>query len=255
MKNIIIILLIALLGLIAYLKFFKKEPYDKVASQAELQGDYDSASSVYIRTLLTSTEGIACPDKNKPNVLHGDEWLQEIKDYISWVTYSKPYNDMEVKSIIEGIIRCTSSVENHNFITEKKPVELIKDSLANEWIKSFVHADDNNEQKHLELLSRIMEDSLSLLRVRAMNGFTYNSKLFNLKTGKRTDFTLYPNSTVTLLVQPGKYFLICSSEVQFTKGLSGKTWRSPENIIPITAPDRTSRYRITLKSRVSRTKK
>ena len=88
-----------------------------------------------------------------------------------------------------------------------------------------------------------------------MNGFIYHGKLFNVKTGKRTDFTLYPNSTITLLVQPGDYFLICSSEVQFTEGLSGKTWRSPENIIPITGPATTSLYRVTLKSKVARANK
>lgn len=255
MKNIIIVLVIAVLAFMGYLFVLNKEPLDKVASEAEMRGDYDSAISVYARALLEVTEAKALPDKNKPNVSVGDEWLQEIKEYIAWVSYRKPHGNMEVHNLLEGIIRCTSSVANHNFITEKEPIDLVKDSLNKEWREPFVHSEDNNEDKHLALLSKVMDDSLSLFRIRAMNGFIYHGKLLNLKTGKRTDFTLYPNSTVTLLVQPGNYFLICSSEVQFTEGLSGKSWKSPENIIPITGPARTTLYRATLKSRVSRKKK
>jgi hypothetical protein len=255
MKKIIVILIIILIAVVAYLKFFKKQPYDEIASNAEKQGKFDVALTEYVKALFNATESLACPDKNKPNVNIGDEWIQEIKNYISWVSYSRPHGNGEINKIIEGIKRCTSSVTNHNFITEKEPVELVKDSLIKEWIPSFIHSDDNNEEKHLELISSVMRDSLSLFRIRAHTGYTYNAKLLNLKTGNRTDFTLYPNSNITLLIQPGNYFLICSSEKQFTEGLKVRSWYSPENVIPVIAPNRTSLYRVTLKSRVSRTHK
>ena len=255
MKNIILILALVLLAFLGYLFFLKKDPLDKVASAAEMRGDYDSAISVYAKALLEATETKPLPDKNKPNVALGDAWLTELKEYIAWTSYAKPHGTPELNNLLAGIARCTSNVENHNFITEKEPVELVKDSLVKEWRGPFVHPEDNNENKHLPLVTRVLGDSLSLLRIRAMSGFIYHGKLLNLKTGKRTDFTLYPNSHVTLLIQPGNHFLICSSEVQFTEGLSGKSWASPENIIPLTGPARTSFYRITLKSRVSRENK
>lgn len=254
MKKIIIVLVIFLIGAIALFKLLSQPSLFEIASEAELHGKYAVALENYIKAVLDVTEAITCPDKSKAITITEEEWIQEVERYLSWISYSVPYDSEEFNKAIEGINRCTLHVDNENFITEKKPKELIKESLAKEWISTFVRKDTKTIGRHEKLMSRAIADSVSFLRIRAMTGYIYNIKLIDLKTGKKTDVILYPNSNISLLVRPGEYFLICSSEVQFTEGLSGKTWRSPENIIPITTPNRTSLHIITLKTRVSRKK-
>ncbi len=255
MKKIIILSILALIVVATYILFLAKPSYDKIASKAEIEGNYALALQEYTGALLKITESIEAPYKHIPNVKVGELWLDDVRSYYAWTNFLKPHKTNEIYSIVEGIKRCTSHVANHNFVTSKKPKVLTKTTLFTEWKKSFVHETDDTETEHLILSKKAFDDTLSLLRIRAMNGFIYSGKLFNLRTAKRVDFTLYPNTSITLLAKPGIYFLICSSEVQFTEGLSGKTWQSPENIIHITIPDQPSLLQMTLKSRVSRTKK
>lgn len=255
MKKIIIVVIILLLACaIVLIKYLSRPSSFEIASKAELHGKYSVAMEHYIKAVLEVTEALPYPDKSKAVTITDDEWMGEVQKYFSWVTFSVPDNREEFNKAADGIKRCTLYVENENFITEKEPKELVKDSLMKEWIEPFVRKMGSNSEAHEKLISRALKDSVSILRIRAMTGYIYTVRLLDLKTGKRVDFMLYPNTSISLLVKPREYFLICSSEVQFTEGLSGKTWYSSENIIPFVGLDRTCLKQITLKTRVHRKK-
>ncbi len=254
MKKIIFLIIVILIGAVVLIKLLSRPSQIEIASKAELQADYAAALENYVKVVLDLTDATPYPDKDKAITATEEEWIHEIEKYIGWITYSIPDTNKELSKAIDGIVRCTSYIENENYITEKKPTKFVRDSLTKEWRDAFFRKNSRFDQGHDKLISRSIEDSLSFLHIRAMTGYIYNAKFLDLKTGKRTDFLLYPHHTVLLLVRPGEYFLICLSEVQFTEGLSGKTWRSPENIIPISVSDTTSLRNITIRTKVSRKK-
>ncbi|MCP4575194.1 MAG: hypothetical protein GY846_02750, partial [Deltaproteobacteria bacterium] len=218
----------------------------------ELSGNHPGALEHYVNAVLDATEPLQLPDKSRAVTQTEAEWKQIIEKYCAWVSFSVPLRDEDYGMAVEGIKRCTSFVKNENFITGKDPVDLNRDTLALEWREAFIRNQKNDADQQKELLTRALKDTMSVLKIRTYNGYIYHAKLLDLRSGKRTDVTLYPNTTTTLLIKPRDYFLICSSEVQFTKGLSGSTWRSPENIIPLPALTSSTLKKVTLKTKVRR---
>lgn len=254
MKKIIIIAVILLAGAIVLFKVMSRPSPLDLGSKAEARGDYTEARAQYVQVVFDATESLPYPDKSKAITETEEQWKETVAQYLSWISYSGPMSDNRCGVALEGIKRCTSFVEDNNFITEKEPEELPLDSLRIEWYEAFARNEKGDEKEQESLIERAIQDTLSILQVRALNGYIYHAKLLDVRTGKRTDFILYPNSSIALLVKPRDYMLICSSEVQFTEGLKGKTWRSAEESIMIRPPDITSLKRITLKTRVAREK-
>ena len=254
MKKFVIGISVLIIIVFVFIKLLSKPSYFEIASEAELQGKYDIALENYVKAISEITEAMTYPDKSKAATQTNEEWIQEVERYISWMAFSIPQDNNEFSMAIEGMKRCMPFIDSVNFITDEKIKILVEDSLAKEWQEDFIRINRDESKDHRKLISRVMADSMSILRISAMTGYIYTLKLLDLTTGKRVDFILYPNSAISLLVKTRDYFLICSSEVQFTEGLSGKTWYSPVNLIPIKAPDRTSLYSMILRTRVHRTK-
>ncbi len=254
MKKILITGAIFLICAIVLFKILLRPSALELASKAEVKGDHAGAITYFIRAVLEGTEALKYPDKSKAITETEAQWKEMVGQYLSLVCYAAPMMNNDFGIAIEGIIRCTSFVDNVNFITEKKPRELPKDSLTKEWFLIFTRNNKNDAKEQRKFIDRALKDTLSVLQVRALNGYIYHLKLLDLRTGKRTDVILYPNSTVSLLVKPREYLLICMSEVQFTEGLTGKTWRSSEEVISIKPPEQTSIQRLTLKTKVHRSK-
>ena len=254
MKKILIAGVILVVCAIVLFKMLSRPTLLELAAKAEVKGDHTQAIAHFIQSVLENTEGLKYPDKSKAITETEAQWKEMVGEYLSLVCYNAPMLDKDFGIAIEGVKRCTSFVENFNFITEKDPRELPKDSLTKEWFLIFARNNKSDAKEQRQFIDRALKDTLSILQVRALNGYIYHLKLLDLRTGKRTDVILYPNSTVSLLVKPREYLLICMSEVQFTEGLSGKTWRSPEEIIPIIPPEQTSVQRLTIKTKVHRAK-
>lgn len=254
MKKYIIIVII--LGALAYIifRFLSQPSFFELASTAELQGKYSVALENYVKALSEVTEVMNYPDKGKAATQTNKEWIQKVAGYFAWVTYTEPVEKNDYRMIIEGIKRCLPFIDSTNFITDEETKILVEDSLEKEWVEAFVRLDRDEGKEHKKLISRTMADSMSIIRISAMTGYIYHGKLLDVKTGRRVDFILYPNTDISLLVKPGDYFFICSSEVQFTEGLKGKTWYSPVNVIPLSAPPTTSLYSMILRTKVHRTK-
>jgi len=254
MKKILIVGVVLLICAIALFKILSRPSVMDLAQQAEVRGDHTSAMANFIQVVLEETEAFTLLDKEKVITETEQQWKALVGEYLSWITYSAPLINQNFGMAVEGIKRCTSFVENVNFITEKNPILLPRDSLAKKWFLIFARNAKNDMNVQQEFINRGLKDTVSILRVRALNGYIYHIKFLDLRTGKRTDVILYPNSTISLLVKPRPYLMIVSSEVQFTEGLSGKTWRSPEEVIPITPLEHTSVKRITVKTKVHRSK-
>lgn len=251
-KGIFFVVIFLLAGAVILVNILTRPSLLELASKAELQGNHAAALEQYIKAVLAATEAHPLPDKSRAITQTEEEWKRIVAKYCAWVAYSVPLTDKGFGMAIEGIKRCTSFVKSENFITGKDPVELNRDSLAREWREAFIRDGRNDAGPQEELVLRAQKDTVSVLKIRTLNGYIYHLKLVDLRTGKRTDVTQYPNSTISLLVKPRDYLLICSSEVQFTEGLSRKTWHSPENIIPLPALMSALLKKVTLKTKVHR---
>ena len=255
MKKAVIMILVLVAvtsSIIGIINIKKKSPLD-IAMKAELEGKYDIALQNFIAAVLKSTHSLEYPDKEKITVYSEIDWPSKVTQYLSWITYSLPFDNKDFQLAFEGVKRCSSYVTNNNFITKKKPEVLDQKEFSKIWKATFFRENDA-ATSHEKLINRAIKDSLCFLKIRAMNGYVYNSNLLDLHTGKITSFILYPNSTISLLVNPRKYFLICNSEARFVEGLSGKTWRSAENIIPFDFSQQNTLHMVTLKTRVNRKK-
>ncbi len=254
MKKVIIAAVILLVCAVALLKILSRPSALDLAQQAEVRGDYAGALSHFIQVILEETEALPYPEKDKAITETEQQWKTLVNEYVSWIAYSVPSMNSNFGIAVEGIKRCTSFVNNFNFITENKPKLLPRDSLAKEWFGIFARNAKSDRKVQEDFIDRALKDTLSILRVRALNGYIYHIDMLDVRTGKRTSVILYPNTTVSLLVKPRPYLMVVSSEVQFTEGLSGKTWRSPQEVIPIVTLEHTAVKRITLKTKVHRSK-
>jgi len=252
MKKVIIGVSILAVCAVALVTFLSRPSLFELGSKAELQGDYAAALENYIKALSEITGEYAYPDKNNTPAISGDEWIKRVEQYLAWTSFSQPFYNSDYDKTLESIRQCMTRVEVVNFITGQKPKSLTPDSLEKEWREAFVRVDMDEEKAHEALVSRAFSDTLSMLCIRAMTGYIYYGQLLDIKTGKRTRFTLYPSSNIYLLVKPRDYLLFCSSEVQFTEGVKTKSWRSPQTVIPLSGQQTASIHSISLKTQVHR---
>lgn len=253
MKKGIIILGIVLLILAGIgINYFSRPSLLELASKAEAHGNYAEALDHFVSVACAKSESLPYPEKEKAVTTSETDWKKSVESYLSWIIYPVMQPSAEFGQAISGIVRCTSFVEKANFLTEKAPKPLVRDSLFEQWREPFFRERKNDFRELDDCINRAMKDTVSVLRIRAMNGYIYRVKLIDILTGKATDFVLYPNTSISLLIKPRRYFCICSSEVQFTEGLAGRTWHSPQNVIPIVGPSQTSLWQVTLRTRVTR---
>lgn len=222
------------------------------AAKAEQHGKYLEAQQLYIQEILKLTEPMAYPQKEAAVTASEGEWKQVIERYMAWINFSVTDTRQEYTKALSGILRCSSFVEQENFVTLHQPKALDRDLLAKQWNEAFVRSRMVDLKEQQSLIDRALQDSMSVLRIRALNGYIYKLKLLDGLTGKRVDFILYPNNTIIFLVKPRNYYLICGSEVQYTDGLKGKTWNSSENVIALSIASQPTLQWLTLKTQVRR---
>jgi hypothetical protein len=158
-------------------------------------------------------------------------------------------SSVELESVLSGIGRCTTDVENEIFFTNDSVVPANVDLYNVAWRGAFFPTNVTVAGNHQPLVERAIKTDVSLLRITSLRDFSYRGSLLNLGTLRQTKFFLYPESDVSLLVRPGGYLLIISGEVTFP---SGQIWRSPKNVMAIEAPDSATIRSFILKTRVRR---
>ena len=247
-KAIIALVVLAAAGAALFFASRRALPLEAAAA-AEARRDFPGALACYIEAIHDLTKSVRLPQKSRARTLAPEAWKAKVGDYLAVVAHPPVRGNESMDAVVAGVYRCTTHVENQNFATVKPDSALTEQAFTMLWEEIFFPDDVTDHGSHGELIGRAMGSNISILRVSSLMGYTYSASLLDLSSYKRTDFTLYPESSVSLLVGPGRYFLICSSEVEFP---DGTLWRSAENIIPVLAPAFTSLKRMTVKSRVKR---
>jgi hypothetical protein len=251
MKQVLIIGVVLLVALGVYWQL-KPEPPLEAAKKAEVVGDSREALDQYALALLESSQSMSLPDRNRAKVLEPGEWFAHIEDYYEWITANETpaAAPAELREALAGIGRCTTEVQRQILLTKDTTATLSPKSYALAWRRAFFPANLTVEGNHAPLIERAVDDSLSLLRIESVRDFSYNLSLLDMTSLRRTDFFLYPESDVSVLLRPGRrYMLIGTSEVTFA---NGQYWRSPYNVLMIAAPPSPSLISLVAKTRVTR---
>jgi hypothetical protein len=252
MKQLIIFVVVAAVlaaGVVFY--YSKNSPLNK-ASAAETAGQYDKAADYYYEALKKASKGMALVDKNRARILPTDKWTDEVKRYMSWITVS--YGDPSARSAGAIFLKLRSScarVEPTHFIAEDSVFAYTEEwMMAEDWDEAFFPQNATIVKNQGPLVRQAMNSNVSVLRIKSLTGYAFEGSLIDVSTWQRTDFTLAPEDEVSLLLRPNaEYVLVCKSHVQFP---DGKIWNSPQNIIDLSSPEKSSLRTFILSGQVRR---
>lgn len=223
----------------------------KKATAFELKGQFQDAYNQYTQALVKISPSMEVPDINKSKVVNQSIWNKDLKKYVEWISLpaqtSKPFED---------VLKAINKYSNSNFLTENRIIKLAVrklsvDSFIYEWKSDFYAQTVIIDTSHIQIARGAHFKNVSILKLSAGKGFTYNIHFINLATGKQSETTIFSENTTSLLAYPGDHFLVCQSTVAFS---SGEIWISSNTIIPMTVPQKASIIRGTLITKVSRQK-
>ncbi len=250
MKNLIAAIVAIAVVVVVALMFFKPKDSFKDAGAAESRGEYAKARDLYVAALNKATEGMKLPDKNRSKLVSPQEWYGEVQQYMAWISGPPATASAQVSKIIVALKRCSTFVENEQYTTDDSVSAYAEQFMAMaDWRRAFFPAGVTVEGDHTPLVEQAMQRDISILRITSLTSYAYTASLLDLSSWRRTDFTLAPEDEVSLLVRPGKYMLICSSEVEFP---DGTLWRSGQNILDVEAPGTSAFKTFVLKTQVKR---
>jgi hypothetical protein len=223
----------------------------KKAQQAELAGNVQTAYDLYTEALVDICPSLKLPDANKSKVVDASTWRNDLSKYVEWICYPAPLPKefTEITGFIDKYKDSCTRSENRIVNITTQNLELAP--FISQWKNSFYAQTATFDSSHMILASGSHFRNISFLNLSAEKGFTYKINLINISTGRQTKFTLFSEGSVCVLAYPGKYLLVCKSSVNFS---SGEIWQSPNTIVPLTIPEKSSIVRGTLITKVAREK-
>lgn len=240
--------MVLLAAVIFALVFFRQEDPVELAVEAEKQGDTTQACEYYTKALLQATPSFEYPGEGRAGVLNRESYRKRIKEYIRWTAESPSGTNQTAFQAIAGIARCSTAVENQHLLIIDTIALLDSSSYLHRFRRAFYSTIHDSSAVETQAAEG-MNNKLSILRIRSPRDFAYYGSLLDPNTYRRTEFTLFPESTIDLLVRPGGQALILQSEVTFQ---GGQVWRSPRNVLWIDVPEEPSGLGLALKTRVRR---
>ncbi len=221
------------------------------AAAFEFKGQFQDAYNQYTQALIDITPSMELPNLNKSKVVDPSIWKKDLIKYVEWVCLPSQV-PKQFDDVLNSINKCSKS----NPLTENRIVQLTVsklpiDSFISEWKSNFYALTATIESSHIQIAKGAHLRNVSILKLSANKGFTYNIHLVNLSSGKQSTATIFSEGTASLLVYPGDHLLVCKSTVAFS---SGEVWNSSNTIIPIAVPQKASMISGTLITKVSRQK-
>ncbi len=247
MKALVAGIVIAAAVVFGFLFFRPESPIDR-AIRAEKQGDTRQACEHYLEALLDETRFLEYPDEGRAGVLNRESYRKRIDQYVEWVSEGRSTTNEKAFQALGGIARCSSAVENEHLLLSDSLIPLDSSSYRHRFTQAFYPIAHDSGAVAAQAMDA-MNNNLSILRIRSPRDFTYMGSLLDPNTYQQTEFTLFPESTIDLLVPPGRQALILQSEVTFQ---GGQVWRSPLNALWIEVPEQPTGINVALKTRVSR---
>jgi len=242
MKNVVTAILV--LAVIASGIFFamklKVNEGAKTARTAENAGDYKEALSQYVNAYLKLIPGVPLPDINRSKTLPPASWKKEMAQYAVWSLEknSKPVNEAKKRQLLEGVLRNEVRVDTQNFLNTDSIKTCTPEKYLAVWNSAFFARGVAVNPDQAPLVSDCFGKSISILIFSARTSYIYEISLVDTLTNRQTSFTVYPESSTSILVAPGNsYILFCTSTFQ---PAAGQIWRSNPSVIPLTVPPATS---------------
>lgn len=228
--------------------FLRPESQMELAIRAEEQGDTTQACGHYVKALLEATPPFEYPDEGRAGILNRESYRKRVRQYVEWVVQSPSGTNEKAFQALGPVVRCSSVVENEHLLIGDTLVHLDSSLYIHWFTRAFYPTVHDSSAVANQAIEGITND-LSILRIRSPRDFTYFGHLLDPNTYRRTEFTLFPESTIDLLVSPGRQALILQSEVTFQ---GGQVWRSPLNVLWIDFPEKPTGIGVALKTRVRR---
>ena len=152
-----------------------------------------------------------------------DTWIAQIEKYMDEFLFSEAIKDELSPAVIAGIQRCAQSLEPINFPARKTTTPLDSDTFHELWTAVFPPPAQQFQEWEKGLRDAFAGD-ISFIEITSRKSYIYELSIWNLKTSRRVDFTLYAESTVMLPLPEGAYYVLCRSSVVFS---GGQRWESP----------------------------
>ena len=250
MKNIIIsLLVIAGVIVVVYVLNAKKRsvPYFEAVKQ-EQAGNYPLAMSLYISTLTGMTDNRPIPSKSQGMASGSETWIKELNNYTTWLLKTTP-PPQRLAAAVDAIDRVGKHIENQNYFIDLSVKKATIEEYEKKWNSIFYPKGKAPPSGQQSLLEKAMDASISILTMIGNASYQYKGKAINRATGKCQDFIIYNNGQFSLLIPPGNYYLIVTSQATFP---TRQTWISPANALTLTVLDSTSLLSMKLKTDIKR---
>jgi hypothetical protein len=199
--------------------------------------------------LLASTPVLTVPDYNRSKFLKPQQWQKEVENYLAWIQTAQQGTGSDFQQSLDGVISCTREENIANRIVRLKSFEINSDTFQNEWNRTFFSLMAKVDPEHKQLSSAAFLRNISFVRLSSPKSYTYTLHLINPANKQRIETTLYPETSVTLMVIPGEYLVLIRSTVTFE---SGQLWVSPYNMVKLTIPEKPSLITADLITQVAR---
>ncbi len=195
----------------------------ELAQKLQESGNYQDALTNYLSAAKSITTRSSVPDKIRGRMGDSDTWIAQIEKYMDEFLFSEAIKDELSPAVIAGIQRCAQSLEPINFPARKTTTPLDSDTFHELWTAVFPPPAQQFQEWEKGLRDAFAGD-ISFIEITSRKSYIYELSIWNLKTSRRVDFTLYAESTVMLPLPEGAYYVLCRSSVVFS---GGQRWESP----------------------------
>jgi hypothetical protein len=250
---IIMAVLLAIVAGIFVTLHFRSATDTKTAAGAEGKGDYAAALAQYVDALYTVVPDRAVPDINRSRVFSQAVWKKTVEEYAAWLSGAVPPDAGSSRrdTLLDAVRRNAARVNADNFISGESRTKLSIEQYLALWNSAFFAASVTPDSGHRPIAKSCYEKSLSFVKVSALSSFSYEVSLIDTVAGRRTAFSVFPESSTLILAPPGAHILICKSSYQPGPGM---IWKSVPALIPVTVPSSPSLCSFTLETHVVREK-
>lgn len=222
----------------------------KAAEAAEIRGDYAAAVEHYVDALRKAVPSLTVPDVNRSKVFTQAVWKKAVDEYVSWLSGSAA-SDVRRDTILSAVKRNAALVHPDNFMSGESRVKLSPEQYFDLWKSAFFARGVMPDSGHRPLAESCYVKNLSFVKVSALTSFSYEVFLIDTAAGRRTVFSVFPESSTFVLASPGVHVLLCKSSFQPGPGM---IWHSTTSFIPVTVPLSPSLCSFTLETHVERGK-
>lgn len=221
----------------------------KKANKAELVGNYDEALKIFTETLLKIAPSSETPDAYRSKFADLALWKKEIEKHIISLHTPAEQLNKDFKSFLEGAERCASKVHTENSLVKIQTTTYSAEQFGSDWKGVFFDPLVQVDAAFASISEKNYNDNFSIFTVTAPKNYNYEVSLINRITGKKIAFTLYQESSRSVLVVPGDYLFICRSTITFQ---TNQVWYSKYSIIPLNFPQQASKVTAQLRTSVAK---